>query len=113
LLAISNYFTDVKAFNICIEESGIPSIARQLILLAERCGTINLGCNLPPDLDVGVPIGGICISKELSIHSVRLAPYSFLGTVQMLPKLNLKPLITVYPLKEVVKAFELIKRVKA
>jgi Zn-dependent alcohol dehydrogenase len=26
--------------------------------------------------------------------------------VQILPKLNLKPLITVYPMKEVVKAFE-------
>jgi len=44
--------------------------------------------------------------KELTIRSILVSPYSFRRAMSMLPKLNLKPLITVYPLKDVVKAFE-------
>ena len=105
LLAISNTFTDGRGFNVCIEESGIPAIARQLILLAERCGTIVLAATYPQGVEVGVPLEYM-YGRELSIRSVLISPYSFPRAVQMLPKLNLKPLITVYPMKEVVKAFE-------
>jgi (R,R)-butanediol dehydrogenase/meso-butanediol dehydrogenase/diacetyl reductase/L-iditol 2-dehydrogenase len=105
LLAISNKFTDGRGFNVCIEESGIPSVARQLILLAERGGTIVWAATYPMGLGVEVPIDYM-FARELSIHSVYLAPYSFPRALQMLPKLDLKPLITVYPLKETVKAFE-------
>ena len=111
LLAVSEKLTDGRGFNICIEESGIPAIARQLILLAERCGNIVWAATYPSGLDVGVPIEYM-YGKELSIHSVKLAPYSFPRAVQMLPKLELKPLITVYPLEEVVKAFEAHKKGK-
>ena len=45
------------------------------------------------------------LAKELNIHSVRLAPYSFSRAAEMLPKLDLRPLITVFPLSEVRKAF--------
>ena len=105
LLAISNNFTDGRGFNVCIEESGIPSIARQLILLAERCGAVVLAATYPFGIEVGVPLEYM-YSRELSIRSVLISPYSFPRAAQMLPKLDLKPLITVYPLKEVVKAFE-------
>jgi len=108
LLAISNKFTDGRGFNVCIEASGIPAIARQIILLAEHCGTIVWAATYPSGLEVGVPIEYM-YGRELSIHSVLISPYSFPRSVQMLPKLNLKPLITVYPLKEVVKAFEFHK----
>ncbi len=111
LLAVSEKLTDGRGFNICIEESGIPAIARQLILLAERCGNVVWAATYPSGLDVGVPIEYM-YGKELSIHSVKLAPYSFPRAVQMLPKLELKPLITVYPLEEVVKAFEAHKKGK-
>ncbi len=105
LLAIANTVTDGRGFNVCIEESGIPAIARQLILLAERCGTIVLAATYPQGVEVGVPLEYM-YGRELSIRSVLISPYSFPRAVQMLPKLNLKPLITVYPMKEVVKAFE-------
>ncbi len=105
LLAICNKLTDGKGFNVCIEASGIPAIARQLILLAERCGTIVWAATYPTGVDVGVPIEYM-YGRELSIHSVLISPYSFPRALQMLPKLTLKPLITVYPLNEVVKAFE-------
>jgi (R,R)-butanediol dehydrogenase/meso-butanediol dehydrogenase/diacetyl reductase/L-iditol 2-dehydrogenase len=51
-------------------------------------------------------------SKELSIHSVKLAPYSFPRALEILPKLDLKPMITVFPLSEAVKAFEAHKKGK-
>ena len=104
LQAIANKLTDGRGFNVCIEATGIPAIARQLILLAEGCGTIVWVGTYPSGTDAPVPLDYM-YSKELSIHSVRLAPYSFSRAVQMLPKLELKPLITVYPLLEVHKAF--------
>ena len=111
LLAISNKFTDGTGFNVCIEESGILSIARQLILLAERCGTIIWAATYPNGSEVSLPIEYM-YGRELSIHSVFLSPYSFPRAMQMLPKLDLKPLITVYPLGEVVKALEAHKKGK-
>lgn len=108
LLDISNRFTGGRGFNICIEESGIPSIAVQLVLLAERCGTIVWAGTYPTGLGVEVPIDYM-FSRELSVHSVFLSPYSFPRALQMLPNLDLKSLITVYPLEEAVKAFEAYK----
>jgi len=112
LLDIANKFTNGRGFNICIEESGIPSAARQLVLLAEHCGTIVWAATYPSNLDVGVPIEYL-FTRELSIHSVFQSPYSFPRALQMLPKIDLKPLITIYPLKEVVKAFEAYQMGKA
>ena len=111
LLAISNKFTDGRGFNVCIEATGIPALARQLILLSERCGNIVWAGVYPGDIDLGVPIFYM-YAKELSIHSVKLAPYSFPRALQILPKLDLKPLITVFPLDEVINAFEAHKKGK-
>jgi (R,R)-butanediol dehydrogenase/meso-butanediol dehydrogenase/diacetyl reductase/L-iditol 2-dehydrogenase len=111
LLAIANKFTDQRGFNVCIEATGIPALARQLILLSERCGHIVWAGVYPGDIDLGVPIFYM-YSKELSIHSVKLAPYSFPRALEILPKLDLKPMITVFPLDDAVKAFEAHKKGK-
>ena len=111
LLAISNKLTDGRGFNVCIEATGISAIARQLILLAERCGHIIWAGVYPGNIDVGVPIFYM-YSKELSIRSIRVAPYCFPRALALLPKMNLKPMITVYPIEEVVKAFEAHKKGK-
>ena len=87
LLAICNNFTDGRGFNVCIEASGIIAIARQLILLAERCGTVVWAATYPSGVDVGVPIEYM-YGRELSIHSVLISPYSFPRALQMLPKLT-------------------------
>ena len=111
LVDAANKLTDGRGFNVCIEESGDPDVAKQLILLAARCGTILWAATYPMGLGVEVPIDYM-FSRELSIRSVFLAPYSFTRATQMLPKLDLKPLITVYPLKEAVKAFADYKKGK-
>ena len=111
LLAISNKFTDGRGFSVGFETSGKPSIARQLILLARIGGTIVWVATYPPNLDLGVPIFYMHI-RELTIHDVMPTLESFPRALQMLPKLDLKPLITIYPFKDAIKAFEAHKKGK-
>ena len=105
LLEISNQFTHGRGYNVCFETSGEPDIPRQLILLAENFGTIVWVATYPLNLDVRVPISYMQ-AKKLAIHTVIPSPYSFRRALDMLPKLDLKRLITVYPLREAVYAFE-------
>ncbi|MFC2021285.1 zinc-binding dehydrogenase [Chloroflexota bacterium] len=105
LLEAARKLTDGRGFDVCFEASGKPDVARQLILLAEGCGTIVWAAVYPTESEVGVPIFYM-YQKELSIRSVKISPYSFPRSMQLLPKLNLKPLITVFPLDEAAQAFE-------
>ena len=109
LLEIANQLTNDRGFNVCIEASGTPEVARQLILLAENCGNIVWVASYPSGLDIGVPIDYM-FSRELSIHSVKLSKYAFPRAAQILPKLNLRPMITVYPLQDVIKALKAYKK---
>jgi len=104
LLEASNRFTDGRGFNVCFEASGRAEVAGQMVLLAERCGTVVWAAVYPADARIPVP-PFYMYSKELTIRSVLISPYSFPRSVDLLPKLNLKPLISIYPLKDVVKAF--------
>lgn len=100
--------TDGRGFNVCLEASGKVDVAKQLIYLTQPCGTIVWCAVYPADAEVGVP-PFYMYQKELTIRSILVSPYSFHRAMDMLPKLNLKPLISVYPLKDVVKAFEALK----
>lgn len=96
--------TGGKGFNLCLEASGILSVAKELVYLADNCGTI-LWCAVYP---VGAEIGVnpfYMYQKELTIKSVLVSPYSFIRAADMLPKLNIAPLIKMYPLENVVQAF--------
>ena len=105
LLAITKEFTDGRGFSVSFETSGSLSVARQLILLAESAGTVVWVATYQGNLDVGVPISYVH-AKEITIRNVVPSPYSFRSALQMLPKLDLKPMITVYPLQDAIKAFE-------
>ena len=100
----ANKLTDSRGFNVCLEASGKVNVAKQLIYLTQPCGTIVWCAVYPRDAEIGVP-PFYMYQKELTIRSILVSPYSFHRAMYMLPKLNLKPLITVYPLKDVVKAF--------
>jgi (R,R)-butanediol dehydrogenase/meso-butanediol dehydrogenase/diacetyl reductase/L-iditol 2-dehydrogenase len=105
LLGVSNQFTDGRGFSVCFEASGDTGVARQLILLAEAGGTIVWVGTYPPNLDIGVPVYYMH-SRDLTIRDVRSSPYAFPKALQVLPKLNLQPMIKVYPLNDVIQAFE-------
>jgi len=111
LLEISNRFTGGRGFNICIEASGVETVANQLILLAARGGRIVFVANYSPDFKLGAPLFYMHM-RRLSIHTTIPSPYLFPKALQMLPKLELKPLITVYPLQDAIKAFEAHKTSK-
>jgi len=70
----ANKFTDGRGFNVCIEATGITALARQLVMLSERCGNIVWAGVYPGNKDIELPIFYM-YSKELSVHSVKLAPY--------------------------------------
>jgi (R,R)-butanediol dehydrogenase/meso-butanediol dehydrogenase/diacetyl reductase/L-iditol 2-dehydrogenase len=105
LLDISNQFTDGRGYNVGFEASGSTDVARQLILLADGSGTVVWVATYPPNFDLGVPINYMH-SREITVRDVRPSPYAFPKALQMLPKLDLKPLITIFPLQDAVKAFE-------
>ncbi len=105
LLEASNKLTDERGFDVCFEASGRPEVARQLILLAEGCGTIVWAAVYPTESEVAVP-PFYMYQKELTIRSVKVSPYAFPRSMHLLPKLNLKPMITVFPLRDVVRAFQ-------
>jgi threonine dehydrogenase-like Zn-dependent dehydrogenase len=105
LLAAANEFTDERGFNVCFEASGKIKAAEQLVLLAERCGTVVWAAVYP--YQERVPVSPFYMyTKELTIKGVLISPYTFPRSVEMLPKMNLRPLIKTFPMKECVRAFE-------
>ncbi len=101
----SKKLTDGRGFDVVMEASGKVAVAKQIISLAGNCGTILWCAVYPTDAEVGVP-PFYMYAKELTIRSVLISPYCFPRAMHLLPKLELKPLITIYPLKDVVQAFE-------
>ena len=96
--------TDGRGFNLCLEASGILGVAEEVVYLADNCGTILWCAVYPSDAKIGVP-PFYMYQKELTIKSVLVSPYSFIRAASMLPKLELNPLMTVYPIGDVVQAF--------
>lgn len=106
----SNQFTYGKGFDVVLEASGNLKAAGQSLSLAGKGGTVVWAASYPFESEIAVkPI--IMLANELTIRSVLLSPYSFPRALNMLPKLNLKPLITsVIPLQDIEKAFALHKQ---
>jgi threonine dehydrogenase-like Zn-dependent dehydrogenase len=105
LLEVSKKFTGGRGFNISFETTGILALARQLILLSECSGTVVWVATYQGNPDVGVPIS-YTHTKEITIRNVCPSPYSDYKALKMLPKLDIKPIMTIYPLQDALKAFE-------
>ena len=104
LLEASNRLTGYRGFAVCFEASGRPEVARQLLYLAETAGTVVWAAVYPQEAEVGVS-PSFMYARELKIHSVRVSPYAFPRALQMLPKLNLRPLISIRDLDDARNAF--------
>ena len=107
--AVGKKLTDGRGFNTVIDASGNVQVAKQCISLADNCGTILWAAVYGKDVEIGVsPF--VLYAKELTITSTFVSPYSFPRALAMLPKLELKPLISqIVPLKDIQYAFELHK----
>jgi len=113
LETISKQLTDSRGFDTVIEASGSLQVAKQAVFLADNCGTILWYAVCPPGGEIGIPPYYL-YSKELTIRSVILSPYTFPRAVSLLSKLQLKPLISdIVHLDEINKGFDLCRAVKA
>jgi (R,R)-butanediol dehydrogenase/meso-butanediol dehydrogenase/diacetyl reductase len=105
--------TDGRGFDSVIEASGSVKAAKQAVFLADRAGTIIWAAVYPGDVEIGVP-PFYMYQNELRIQSVKISPYSFPRSLNLLPKLNLKPIIThIVPLAEVDNGFKIHHERKA
>lgn len=113
LEAIGKKLTDGHGFNIVIDASGSVAAAKKCINLADYYGTVLWADFYGKDVEIGVsPF--LMYTKELTITSAFVSPYSFPRALALLPKLEIEPLITdIVLLKNVQKAFELHKTGKS
>ncbi len=105
--------TDGRGFDTVIDASGNINAAKQAIYLADNCGTILWAAVYGKDAEIGVP-PFLMYAKELTITSTFVSPYSFPRALNLLSKLEVKPLIThIIALKDIKQAFELHKSGKS
>ncbi len=113
IIEVGKKLTDGRGFDVVIDASGNVKAAKQCIFLADNKGTILWAAVYGKDVEIGVP-PFLMYAKELTITSTFVSPYSFPRALAMLPKLELKSLITdIVPLKDIKKAFELHKAGKS
>ena len=98
-------FTDSRGFDTVIEAVGKLAVAEQAVTLADNGGTIVWAAMYPHGAKAGVA-PAYMYSKELTIRSVFISPYCFPRALNLLPELELKPLISTMPLQDINKAFQ-------
>jgi (R,R)-butanediol dehydrogenase/meso-butanediol dehydrogenase/diacetyl reductase/L-iditol 2-dehydrogenase len=101
--------TGGRGFDVVIDASGSVKAAAQCIYMADNKGLILWAAVYGKDVEI--PVSPFLLyAKELTITSTFVSPYSFPRALAMLPRLELKSLITdVLPLKDIQKAFDLHK----
>jgi (R,R)-butanediol dehydrogenase/meso-butanediol dehydrogenase/diacetyl reductase/L-iditol 2-dehydrogenase len=98
--------TKYRGFDSVIEASGAKSSAKTAIDLAGKGGTVVYFAVYPMNFELPIKPFDL-YARELTLRGVFMSPYIFPRTLSVLPKLNLKPLISeIYTLDEVNKAFE-------
>jgi (R,R)-butanediol dehydrogenase/meso-butanediol dehydrogenase/diacetyl reductase/L-iditol 2-dehydrogenase len=113
VIKIGRDFTGGRGFDTVIEASGNLNAAKQSIMLADKGGTVVWAAVYAYDKEI--PVNPFYMyANELTIRSVFVAPYSFPRALNLLPKLELDPLITdIYPLEKIQEAFENHKKGKS
>lgn len=96
--------TDGRGFDTVIEASGKLAVAKQAVTLADNGGTIVWAAMYPGGSEVSV-VPSYMYARELTIRSVFVSPYCFHRAMNLVPQLNLKPLISVRPIEQIVDAF--------
>jgi 2-desacetyl-2-hydroxyethyl bacteriochlorophyllide A dehydrogenase len=105
--------TDSRGFDTVIEASGKTEVARQAVSMAARCGTVLWAAVYRAGEEMSISPFQIMVN-EISIHANFVSPYTFPRALALLPKLQLKPLITdIVPLADVNRAFKIHEEGKA
>ena len=93
--------TGGKGFDKVLDASGAKAMMPTLLQIVKRGGTVIYGAMYPADYEMPLNLATYMYTKELTISGVMIAPYVFPRTVNMLPRLNLKPFVEcVFPLAQ-------------
>jgi 2-desacetyl-2-hydroxyethyl bacteriochlorophyllide A dehydrogenase len=113
LVEIGKKMNDGRLFDTVIEASGNLGAAKAAVGLADKCGTVVWAAVYAYDKEISInPF--YMYANELTIRSVFISPYSFPRSMNLLPKMDLDPIITdIYPLDKVAEAFENHKKGKS
>ncbi len=112
LIEVGKNLTDGRGFDTVIEAVGKLALAEQAIELADFGATVVWAAMYPWGAKAGVA-PAYMYNHELTIRSVFISPYCFPRSVNLLPKLELKPLISVMPLENINEAFQTLLQGKA
>jgi threonine dehydrogenase-like Zn-dependent dehydrogenase len=98
--------TGNRGFDTVIEASGNLDSAKSAMDMVGKAGTMVYFAVYPMNFELPIKPFDL-YSREITVHGVFMSPYLFPRTMAILPKLNLKPLISkVFPLSQVKEAFE-------
>jgi len=92
--------TDGRGFDTVIDASGKIAVAKQAVKLADNCGTIVWAAMYPGGAELPV-VPSYMYARELTIKSVFVSPYCFNRALNMLPTLDLEPLISIKPIEKI------------
>ena len=110
---VGQKLTEGRGFDTVIEASGRLEVAKQAIFMAAKCGTVLWAAVYRAGSEISIQPFHIMVN-EISIHANFVSPYTFPRALALLPKLQLKPLITdIIPLKDIKKAFDIHQEGKA
>lgn len=112
LLEVGKKLTDGRGFDTVIEAVGKIALAEQAMEMADYGGTVVWAAMYPQGAKAGVA-PAYMYNHELTIRSVFISPYSFPRSMNLLPKLNLKPWISVLPLDKINEGFQTLIQGKA
>ncbi len=102
--------TNNRGFDTVIEASGNTDSAKSAIDMVGKVGTMVYFSVYPMNFELPIKPFDL-YARELTVRGVFMSPYLFPRTIALLPKLKMKPLVSkIYPLDEVVEAFEEQKR---
>ena len=95
-----------RGFNAVLESSGNTKAAETALKLLDKGGHIVYFSMYPGDYELPLNLFEHCYHNEIRIDGMFLAAYAFPAAVAMLPRMNLKPLISrIYSLDDCVQAY--------
>src|SRR5450759_3576315 len=98
--------TGNRGFDTVIEASGNLDSAKSAMDMVGKAGTMVYFAVYPMNFELPIKPFDL-YSREITVRGLFMSPYLFPRTMAILPKLNLKPLISrVFPLSQVKDAFE-------
>ena len=91
--------TGGRGFDKVLDASGAKVMMPLLLKIADRGATVIYGAMYPSDYELPLNLATYLYTKELTISGVYIAPYVFPRTLNIMPRLNLKPFTEcVFPL---------------